>query len=300
MEKSIILTDHTFKQLTEHGTKNYPILISSGLTLSSDIGIVSWHWHNDFEFTYVESGHFEFFVGTDTFILNPGEAIFINSKSLHQVKAIKNETPVYHSYSFAPEIICESMQSLIATKYILPIMLNTNFPYYIFRNNIPWEKTCLSTINKLNKVVKSKNISREFQIKHYLQSIFIDMIENIPNLCDKSNISINNENYTIMKILLYIKNHYSESISLLDISNSANISKSSCNRLFHKTLKMTPFQYLVNFRINQSINLLSHSNKSISEIAYSCGFHDSSYYCKIFRKYNGVSPQQYRNNKRFN
>ena len=63
---------------------------------------------------------------------------------------------------------------------------------------------------------------------------------------------------------------------------------------------MTPFQYLVNFRINQSINLLSHSNKSISEIAYSCGFHDSSYYCKIFRQYNGVSPQQYRNNKRYN
>ena len=69
MEKQIVLTDCTLKQLTEHGTKNYPILISSGLTLSSDIGIVSWHWHNDFELTYVESGHFEFFVVVTGFFI---------------------------------------------------------------------------------------------------------------------------------------------------------------------------------------------------------------------------------------
>ena len=49
MEKQIVLTDYTLKQLTEHGTKNYPILISSGLTLSSDIGIVSLHWINQFQ-----------------------------------------------------------------------------------------------------------------------------------------------------------------------------------------------------------------------------------------------------------
>lgn len=298
MEKSLIETDHTLKQLTEHGTKDYPILISCGLTLSLDRGIVSWHWHNDFELTYVESGHLEFSVGSDTFILNPGEAIFINSKSLHQVKPLKNEKPIYYSYAFAPELICESMESLISTKYILPIIHNSNFPYYIFHNSIAWEKNCLLNIHKLNNAASSQNISREFKVKHYLQSIFIDIIENIPNICDKSFNSNNSENYSIMKIMLYIKEHYSETITLLDIVNSANISKSSCNRIFNKRLKMTPFQYLLSFRINQSIQLLINSNKTISEIAYSCGFQDASYYCRIFRKYNGISPQKYRNNNK--
>lgn len=166
MEKSLIETDHTLKQLTEHGTKDYPILISCGLTLSLDRGIVSWHWHNDFELTYVESGHLEFSVGSDTFILNPGEAIFINSKSLHQVKPLKNEKPIYYSYAFAPELICESMESLISTKYILPIIHNSNFPYYIFHNSIAWEKNCLLNIHKLNNAASSQNISREFKVKH--------------------------------------------------------------------------------------------------------------------------------------
>ena len=98
--------------------------------------------------------------------------------------------------------------------------------------------------------------------------------------------------------MLYIKEHYSEIITLLDIANSANISKSSCNRIFNKTLKMTPFEYLLSFRINQSIHLLINSNKTISEIAYSCGFQDASYYCRMFRKYIGISPQKYRNNNK--
>ena len=190
------------------------------------------------------------------------------------------------------------MESLISTKYILPIIHNSNFPYYIFHNNITWEKNCLLNIHKLNNVVNSQNISREFQIKHYLQSVFIDIIENIPCICDKSINSNNSENYSIMKIMLYIKEHYSEIITLLDIANSANISKSSCNRIFNKTLKMTPFEYLLSFRINQSIHLLINSNKTISEIAYSCGFQDASYYCRMFRKYIGISPQKYRNNNK--
>ena len=54
METPIIKTDHTLKQLEEHGTSIYPILISTGLTLNLDMGIVPWHWHNDFELTYVD------------------------------------------------------------------------------------------------------------------------------------------------------------------------------------------------------------------------------------------------------
>lgn len=298
MERSIISTDNTMKELTNHGTREFPILICDEFTLSQDTGIVSWHWHENFELTYVVSGHFEFFAGSDTFILSPGEAIFINSKILHQVKPVKGEHPIYYSYTFAPELICESMQSLVAQKYIVPLMHNLTFPYYIFHNNISWEKSCLEQIQTLNSSARSTSFSRELKIKHYMQSVFLHMIDNITDICTESHYSNNDENYSIMKIMVYIQEHFSEPITLTDIANVANLSKSSCNRLFHKTLKMTPFQYLLDFRINESIRHLKNNNKSISEIAYSCGFRDVSYYCKVFREYNQVSPQQYRHNKK--
>lgn len=297
MSTSMIKTDHTMKELTEHGTAEYPILISCGLTLSFDTGIVSWHWHDDFELTYVESGHLNFSVGSDSFLLNPGEAVFINAKILHQVKPLKNESPVYYSYAFAPELISESMQSLIATKYIIPLMHNGNFPYNIFHEDILWEKMCLATIHALNQTASAPSFTQELMTQHYLQAIFIGMIQNKPEICTESAYPDNRDSHSIMKIMLFIKKHYPEVISLSDLANEAIISKSSCNRLFHKTLRMTPFEYLLDYRLNQSKELLKHSTQSITEISYSCGFHDISYYCKIFGRYNGISPYKYRLNK---
>lgn len=294
MEISIIKTDYNMMELEKHGTADYPILISCGLTLSLDMGIVSWHWHDDFELTYIVSGHFQFSIGSETILLNPGEAIFINSKVLHQVKPLKNETPVYYSYAFAPELICESMQSLIAAKYIVPLMHNLSFPFHIFHPDILWEAHCLSHIHALNRSADSDGFVREFEIQHYIQRVFIDMIQNIPDICTESSPSANSDHYSIMKIMLFIKKHYHETLSLSDIADAANISKSSCNRIFRKTLEMTPFEYLLDFRINRSKQMLSHSLQSITEIAYSCGFHDASYYCKTFRKHVGLSPQKYR------
>lgn len=294
METPIIKTDHTLKQLEEHGTSIYPILISSGLTLNLEMGIVPWHWHNDFELTYVESGHFHFSVSSDTFSLGPGEAVFINSRVLHQVKPAQKENPVYYSYTFAPEFISETMQSLIAAKYIIPLMQNGGFPYHIFNESTPWEWDCLSHIRTLNQAAASTGFEREFLVLHSLQRIFIDMIQNLPGLCTASPSPVDSSHYSIMKIMLYIKKHYTETITLEDMANAANISKSSCNRLFHRILNMTPFGYLLEFRINQSKKLLKQDTRSITEIAYACGFHDVSYYCKEFRRQNGISPEKYR------
>lgn len=294
METSIVRTDHTMKEIERHGTDDYPIMISSRLTLPLNMGIVSWHWHDDFELTYLESGYFQFSVGSDTFLLSPGEAVFINSKILHQVKPARNTAPVYHSYAFAPELISESMGSLIAVKYLLPIMGNQRFPYYIFHKDSGWEEQCIAHIKELNSASASQDFVREFQIQNYLRTVFIDMIHHLPGICTQSATPPDNGNLSIKKIMLYIKNHYSEALTLADMADAANLSKSSCNRLFHKTLKMTPFEYLLDFRLNQSMQLLITSTQSITGIAYSCGFHDASYYCKTFRKYTGISPQAYR------
>lgn len=294
MKKSIIATDHTMKELADHGTPEYPILTLNDVTLSHSTGFVSWHWHKHFELTYIQAGHFEFSTGPDTFTLGPGEAVFINSQVLHQVKPYKGENPVYHSYTFAPELLSESMQSLIAAKYLLPLMNNSNFPYYIFTGKASWENQCLEHICLLNRASASGDFSRELKVVCYLQTVLIDMIDHLGDICKETQAASDSEHFIIIKIMGFIQEHYNEALSLSDMADSANISKSTLGRLFHKTLKITPFAYLLNYRINQSTLLLKNPSQTITDIALSCGFHDVSYYCKAFRKYKGMSPKQYR------
>ena len=72
-----------------------------------------------------------------------------------------------------------------------------------------------------------------------------------------------------------------------------NICKSNCSVLFHKYVCQTPISYLTRYRLNQSINLLFHTDMSITEISYEVGFNSTSYYSEMFKKYYHCTPREY-------
>ena len=102
------------------------------------------------------------------------------------------------------------------------------------------------------------------------------------------------EHWTRLKtILLFIREHYSEQITLEDIASSVNICRSECCRFFKKHMHMTLFEYLMFYRIQQSLPLLK-SNESVTKIAGMVGFSNPCYYGKIFKRYMNCSPSQYK------
>lgn len=107
----------------------------------------------------------------------------------------------------------------------------------------------------------------------------------------------------IIKIQEWLQRHYSESISLDHLAKKFDISVRSFNRRFRSAAGQTPLQYLQEVRLNQAKALLKKSNLSIAEIAYSVGYHDSSYFTSLFKRTNAVTPNEYRHlvrNKLFN
>ena len=98
------------------------------------------------------------------------------------------------------------------------------------------------------------------------------------------------------QMVAYIATHYSEQISLEELSASAAISKSTCERLFKTYIGLTPLQYLTNYRLEASRYLLESTDKSITEIANLCGFNHTSYYGRLFLQTYGTTPSDYRKN----
>ena len=96
--------------------------------------------------------------------------------------------------------------------------------------------------------------------------------------------------------ITYIMEHYEEPITLQDIADSIHISKSECCRCFKRCLQLTPFDYLLKYRIYSAVDLLAQdsSTLSISDIALKVGFNSSSYFNKLFKKYIGYTPSAYK------
>jgi len=79
-----------------------------------------------------------------------------------------------------------------------------------------------------------------------------------------------------------------------DIANAAHIGKGEGARCFKRTLHMTPFSFLIGYRIDRAKELLSGSSKPVTEISFDCGFPSTNYFGKTFREKTGMTPSEYR------
>lgn len=96
----------------------------------------------------------------------------------------------------------------------------------------------------------------------------------------------------------YMHHNYSYPIRIEDVSEYVGIDRTYLYRLFMKYKGISPKAYLTSYRIIEAKRLLEETELSITETGLSCGFHDSSVFCKRFLLTEGESPLQYRKKKR--
>ena len=102
---------------------------------------------------------------------------------------------------------------------------------------------------------------------------------------------------SIEEALIYFHKHYNENIELEQYAKSCNMSICWFARQFRNRTGMSPKQYITDIRIGNAKTLLHATNKSIGEIGYMCGYDNQLYFSRIFKKYVGISPRDYREQK---
>lgn len=98
----------------------------------------------------------------------------------------------------------------------------------------------------------------------------------------------------LTKVLEYINNSYQLPLTLDDICKRAHISKYHFCRKFKTTFGITLMEYLLQTRIAAAKTMLVTTDNSINIVSEKCGFSSVSYFCQIFKKRTGLSPNQYR------
>lgn len=101
-------------------------------------------------------------------------------------------------------------------------------------------------------------------------------------------------NKSLENVLKYIEDNLNENLSIEDITKQTYISKTSLYLLFKKNFNMTVSEYINSQRIKRAIKLLKTTDLDIENISLEVGFSSQSYFSKIFKKINGISPIQYR------
>lgn len=292
MQLTEINVDGNLKSQVKYGSVDFPLEIYLDEFHKYDIGFIRWHWHNEVEFAVMKKGSAEFLFLDKSLILSEGEGIFINSNTLHQIKPINQDSTMI-AMVFNPILISGQNLSSIDKNYVTPVTSNINVKFIKLNQEGPHD-AMISELHKICDVYEKKAFAYELWVKSSLCTLWISLISILMNDIESDHKAVGHEEKRIKAMLEYIHNNFYTKITLDDISRSVYISKSECCRTFKKYLKMTPFEYLMQYRIIKASEIIQSTNKPLSEIAALVGFNDTSYFTKTFKRFINLSPRDYR------
>lgn len=147
-----------------------------------------------------------------------------------------------------------------------------------------------------NKMFVAQKTDKVFG-DHTCSGLIYDyLLEFYRQVTNKSTAGGTDKSELLMPVLNYIDDHFQEDFSMTVLAELAGVSSQHLCRIFKETMHMRPMEYLTYRRLGEAKNLLRHADSSIAEIGARCGFPDAGYFSTVFKRYEGMSPAEYRKN----
>ncbi len=267
---------------------NFPFYSKKGqLSSYPDFRAVS-HWHDDIELILILDGQMFYDVNGQKISLQAGEGLFVNSHSFHHGYSDTHSECNFICILISPKLL--SLNTYFVENCLNPLLKNNHFPYQKLNPSIHSQNAILHDIETLYE----ENVTKIEPLITLEKSIHIIrlLIENMNCFHDYD--SNTDDILSLTAMIGYVQKNYANKVLLKDISSSGNCCKTKCTALFQKYLNTSPMIYLNRYRLAKSVSLLKDTTLSITEIAYACGFSNSSYFCELFRKYYNTTPGLFR------
>ncbi len=220
----------------------------------------------------------------------------------------------YEDYSILDKYQKQLLESIKSGNEGLVRVATQNIARYVTANkiNINYMKnfyyTTLSSINNIRISVSAIEVDKKHEEGKDIASL-LKLIEKSES-ADELNLlledvavriaeKVNNFNNKSIKLILrkaidYIQEHYNEQVTLNEVAENIYVSTFYISRMFKKELGKSFVDYLNDVRIEKSKELLKDVKYKTYEVAEIVGISDPHYFSKLFKKYSGMTPSEYR------
>ncbi len=242
-------------------------------------GIYPKHWHPEIELFFVLDGTAEIYIEDDSFLVQAEDVFLINANDMHQI--------VGNSFD---------MLSIEFHFSELPFTGSADTPRFQLNSAGQTNSAQYDAIRYLiAQFVKSdlsgihfyKKLSMTYNLLNYL----IENFQTAP-LNGITNSRKNRER--ILSIMSYMKEHYTECLTLSDVAKSQNLSAPYLSSFFEKNTGKTFLTFYNEIRLSHAIDALLSSDESIESIATSNGFSDPRSFVSLFKKKYNMLPSAFR------
>lgn len=217
---------------------------------------------NYFDLTFVLEGKMIYIINGQEITLNKNDVLFVKPSS-ERTRLKTTEKTTYVSLNFRTD------------QKDIPL------PVYIKNAVNP-------SIRKLLSVYPDSYIPDTSSKKKCIYLYNYILLELIETINPKS------ENPHVGKMLDYITQNITKSISLNDLSVHTNLTKEYCSWIFKKETGEAPLHYINRQKMTVAKNLIQHNKMSLTDICQYLGFDNYNYFSRLFKKYHNSSPVSFK------
>lgn len=293
LQKCGLNLDQAQRELSAHGTPDFPC---GGYAFDSgEEREVPWHWHEEIELIYVNRGNMKVQVPGRSFEAEEGDLVAVNSNILH--RAAGEPDGALLSLVFHPLLVSGAPDTVFARHYMDPLTGNSAFTGFCEKNG---QYGLSGQFLEAFWAMTGERKGFEFTVRERLSGICLFLtewfhvregVEGEEHVRERKG----QDSLRVRKMLDYIHRNYPSPLTLSGIAGEAGIGERECLRCFKRTIQVPPMQYLLKYRIMQGAALLrGNPAASVAEIAAACGFDSPSNFSKLFRRFYGCTPREYR------
>ncbi len=261
-------------------------------------GIGRWtataHIHSSIEFLYMLTGSYRCIVDDEEFDASAGDLVMFPSSSIHRVYSLTDGSNDYLVIKIKPEIFVGLSGEYENSAYAMRFMLHTE-------SKLVWRKEELeasrigAALGAIRHELPASLAAHDVAMKIAVVSLLVAILR-YDEACGAADSYMGNITVArqIYKAITYINRNYGKDITAADCAANVNMSYSYFSRTFKDVTKKTFKQYLNETRINHAEKELMLTDKSVTEICFSCGFGDVSYFIAQYKALRGKTPHKFR------
>ena len=240
------------------------------------------HTHNHMELFFIVGGKGQFLIEDQIYPVNSSRLVIINPNVIHTEIGV-NDTPM--------EYIVLGLEGLE-----LPAGENSNGQYVIL-NDFDESREVSSCIRNILREMELKNPGYEDICQAYTEILVIRLMRSTElSVPTQTQSATNNRQCAAAK--RYIDMHFKEALTLEQLADEVHMNKYYLSHAFKREYGVSPINYMISRRIEESKYLLAETDLSMSQIAQLLGFSSLSYFSQVFRREQSISPMEYRQSRR--
>lgn len=268
----------------QHETDSFPVAYY-WVDPTHPLYFMPLHWHKETELLYVRSGELELSVNGTVYMVRENELCYIPDGCVHG--GVPKDC-TYECIDFdlnAPQFQIPALRNALNKIETGNCIIQPHFTEK--------EPKILKCADRLIENLRQSNDGWEVLIL----AGFLELYGTVMQMHYYGSYAEKSTSYQkilrLKAVLEHIDANYAQAITLNDLSRIAGMCPKYFCKAFRDVIHRTPIDYLNAFRVEKACGLLTMGKVPITEVAFQCGFNDSCYFTRCFKKYKGTTPKQF-------